>query len=56
MTIEHLANQGKAADDNVVAMVGNLLYVDLELNKELGNKTFAAKQPILQKASGVWVD
>lgn len=56
MTIEHLSNQGKAKDGDLVAMVGNLLYIDLELNGKLGSKSFSAKKPILAKAKGVWVD
>lgn len=56
MTIEHIANQGKAADGGLVAMVGNLLYVDLDLNERLGNKGFDEKQKLLLKAKGVWID
>jgi hypothetical protein len=56
MTIEHIANQTKAVDEDVVAMVGNLLYVSLDLNAELGSKPFLAKKEILRAASGVWVD
>ena len=56
MTIEHISNQSKAEDESLVAMVGNLLYVDLDLNGALGNKPFAAKQALLENASGVWVD
>jgi hypothetical protein len=56
MTIEHLANQGQAADHEVVAMVGNLLYVDLDLNAELGSLSFEDKQTILAEAQGAWVD
>jgi len=37
-------------------MVGNLLYVDLDLNEELGSKGFPEKQNILVSAKGVWVD
>ncbi len=56
MTLEHIANQGKATEIDLVAMVGNLLYVDLDLNDRLGNKTFGEKQKILIRAKGVWVD
>jgi hypothetical protein len=56
MTIEHIANQSKAKDPGLVAMVGNLLYVDLDLNEKLGSKGFAAKRGILRGASGIWVD
>ncbi|MGA2164643.1 MAG: HNH endonuclease family protein [Solirubrobacteraceae bacterium] len=56
MTLEHISNQGKATDSSLVAMVGNLLCVDLKLNGELGTKAFPAKREILAKASGVWVD
>jgi len=56
MTLEHIANQGRAADAGLVAMVGNLLYVDLDLNEELGSKGFPEKQNILVSAKGVWVD
>jgi hypothetical protein len=56
MTLEHIANQSKAKDDDLIAMVGNLLYVDLKLNDQLGNKDFVMKRQILKGASGVWVD
>lgn len=56
MTIEHVSNQTKARDPDVVAMVGNLLYVDYDLNGDLGEKTFEQKKGILKKAQAVWVD
>jgi hypothetical protein len=56
MNIEHITNQAKAKDHDIVAMVGNILYVGYDLNAELGDKTFGAKQAILQNATGVWVD
>lgn len=56
MTIEHIANQGKAKDANLVAMIGNMLYVTDDLNKELGNRAFVEKKHILEGAEGVWVD
>lgn len=56
MSLEHLANQGGATDSELVAMAGNLLYVNQKLNGELGDKKFSAKQKILKKARNVWVD
>ncbi|GID33222.1 DUF262 domain-containing protein [Paractinoplanes brasiliensis] len=53
MTIEHLAPQsfrksGVRAGD--VARIGNLTLVSQQLNEELGDKSFAAKRPILARA------
>jgi uncharacterized protein with ParB-like and HNH nuclease domain len=56
MSLEHIANQGNAVDDELVAMVGNLLYVNHDLNGKLGNKSFAAKQKILKAAKNVCID
>jgi hypothetical protein len=56
MNIEHIANQTKAKDHDLVAMVGNLMYVGHELNSALGDKSFAEKKAILQTAPAVWVD
>jgi Protein of unknown function DUF262/Protein of unknown function (DUF1524) len=56
MSIEHIENQSKAKDHDLVAMVGNILYVDHDLNAELGDQTFEAKKDILENATGVWVD
>ena len=56
MTIEHIANQGKAKDADLVAMIGNLLYVSHEVNDELGSKSYPIKREILETGSGVWVD
>jgi hypothetical protein len=56
MTIEHLANQGKAKDPDLVAMIGNLLYASHEVNDELGSKSPTVKKDILKKASNVWAD
>ena len=57
MTIEHLAPQnGTNLDPDVVASIGNLILVDESLNRRLGNKKFSAKQPILARQNGVWVD
>lgn len=56
MSLEHIANQGNAADHELVAMMGNLLYVDDALNDKLGSKPFAEKRKILKSAKAVWVD
>ncbi len=56
MNIEHILNQAKAKEPDLVAMVGNLLYVNHDLNGELGNKAFEEKRAILQNAFGIWVD
>ena len=56
MTLEHLENQGNATNHELVAMMGNLLYVESALNDKLGSKTFSTKQKILKSAKGVWVD
>ncbi len=56
MTIEHITSQGKGADPDVIATVGNLLYVDGELNERLGARSFSAKKRVLEDAKGVWVD
>jgi uncharacterized protein with ParB-like and HNH nuclease domain len=59
MTIEHLAPENptkpNGLTDEQTASIGNLLFVDQELNEKLENKTFPEKKKILIKA-GVWVD
>jgi hypothetical protein len=59
MTIEHLAPENPAKPngltDEQIASIGNLLFVDQELNEKLENKTFPEKKKILTKAD-VWVD
>jgi hypothetical protein len=53
MTIEHLAPQNfRTGSVRVgdVARIGNLVLVSQQLNEELGDKTFAAKKPILVRA------
>lgn len=56
MSIEHIANQSGAPDDDVVAMVGNLLYVSHDLNAKLAADDFEAKKKLLEDATGVWID
>jgi hypothetical protein len=56
MSLEHIQNQGGAVDDELVAKVGNLLYVTHDLNGKLGNRSFPAKKKILESAKNVWVD
>jgi Protein of unknown function (DUF1524) len=59
MTIEHIAPENPvkptALAHEHVASIGNLLFVDQELNEKLENKTFAEKKKILLKAN-VWID
>ena len=45
MGIEHLAPQGDAGDPDLVAMVGNLLYVDDGLNEGLGRRASPPSRP-----------
>ena len=57
MTIEHLAGQAtKSVDSDHVAMLGNLIYVDDDLNGVLGNKDFKDKKKLLKGQDAVWVD
>ena len=37
-------------EDEIIASLGNLLYVSEELNKKLANKKFADKKQILKNA------
>lgn len=56
MSLEHIANQTRTKNPDLVAMIGNILYVDHTLNGKLGEKTFDEKKVILESATGVWVD
>jgi uncharacterized protein with ParB-like and HNH nuclease domain len=58
MTIEHLANQGKASalTDVQLAEIGNLILVNESLNGKLGEKVFSEKIKLLKNSSGVWLD
>lgn len=57
LTIEHLAAQAtKILDVAHVAMIGNLLYVDDDLNGKLDDKDFGAKKKLLKAQDAVWVD
>jgi len=51
MTIEHLAPENPSKNDNLtiedVSKIGNLLYVDFDLNDKLKNKPFSEKLAIL---------
>ena len=55
MTIEHIASEKSSTDPDVIAQLGNLIFIDQSLNAELGNKSFLDKQHILTK-SKAWVD
>jgi hypothetical protein len=58
MTIEHLASQGRrghALSDDVVAEIGNLAWVSLDVQKRLGTKAFESKRSVLIK-NHCWVD
>ena len=55
MTVEHIAaehpSQSSTLSVEHVASIGNLLFVDQELNEKLENKSFAEKKKILLKAN-----
>jgi hypothetical protein len=56
MTVEHLAPQsGSRLDDEVVATIGNLIFVSTDLQQKLANKSFAEKQKVLAGQSDIWV-
>jgi len=57
-TLEHLTMQGGGKgglSDEEVAEIGNIVLVDEDINKKLGNKRFAQKLAIL-KSSPAWID
>jgi hypothetical protein len=57
LTIEHLVPQGSkrpaSVDPSDVARIGNLILVTEELNKQLDDMTFSAKQQVLKAKQGV---
>ena len=58
MTIEHIASQNPSESklgQQPIASLGNLLLIDHELNRKLGNKEFSKKKQLLRK-SDVWID
>jgi hypothetical protein len=59
MTIEHIAPENPIGSntlgDEQVASIGNLLFIDQDLNEKLENKSFSEKKKILAKAN-VWMD
>lgn len=54
MTIEHLAPQSAAStagvDARTTGCLGNLILVSSDMNSKLGNKSFAQKKALLEKA------
>jgi hypothetical protein len=55
LTVEHVASQAGKGDvsSGDVARIGNLILVSEELNKELGDRSFAEKQKVLKGVPGV---
>lgn len=58
MTIEHVLPESSVSDAigaKTIANIGNLIFIDEDLNVKLDSKPFAKKQQLLAAAGQVWV-
>lgn len=58
MTIEHVLPESSASatvDAETIASIGNLIFVDEDLNVKLDSKPFSRKKQLLKAARQVWV-